>query len=99
MTSPRSLGPRQGVASAGSVAGERPPGADRLRWSVAEGGPQLGDLLSMGVTLATCLAAGLGLGWLGDHAFATTPALTLLGIALGIAAACVYAYKLFQRYM
>lgn len=66
---------------------------------MAADGPQLGDLLSMGLTLAGCLAVGFGLGWLGDRAFGVFPALTLVGLALGIAAACVYAYKLFQRYM
>lgn len=66
---------------------------------MAGGGPQLGDLLSMGVSLAGCLAVGFGLGWLGDRAFGTFPVVTLLGLALGIAAACGYAYELFQRYM
>lgn len=66
---------------------------------MAGGGPQLGDLLSMGVTFAGCLVVGFGLGWLGDHAFGTFPGLTLVGLALGIAGACVYAYKLIQRFM
>ena len=63
------------------------------------GGPELGDLLSMGITLAGCLVAGFGLGWLVDLPFGTFPAFALAGLALGVAAACFYAYKLFKRFM
>jgi len=63
------------------------------------GGPELGDLLSMGMTLAGCLVVGFGLGWLVDLPFDTFPAFALAGLALGIAAACFYTYKLFKRFM
>lgn len=66
---------------------------------MAGGGPDLGDLLSMGVTLALCLVAGFGLGWFADRAMGTTPAFALAGIAIGIVAACFYVYKQFQRFM
>lgn len=62
-------------------------------------GPDLGDLLSMGVSLAVCLVVGFGVGWLGDRMFGTSPALVLAGIALGVVMACAYVYKQFKRYL
>lgn len=62
-------------------------------------GPELGDLLSMGLTLAFCLVIGFGLGWLADLPFGTFPGFALAGLALGVVAACLYVYKLFKRYM
>jgi F0F1-type ATP synthase assembly protein I len=62
------------------------------------GGPQLGDLLSMGLSFATCVVAGFGLGWLVDLPLGTFPAGALAGLAVGIAAACVYIYKMFKRF-
>ena len=61
-------------------------------------GPELGDLLSMGLTLALCVIFGFGLGWLGDLATGTFPLLTMLGLALGVALATVYVVKQFKRY-
>ena len=61
-------------------------------------GPELGDLLSMGLTLALCVVAGFGLGWLGDLATGTFPLLAMLGLALGVAMAVVYVVKQFKRY-
>jgi F0F1-type ATP synthase assembly protein I len=65
---------------------------------VAGEGPELGDLLSMGVTLALCVAAGFGLGWLVDQAVGTFPVFALIGLLLGVGAASLYVYKLFKRY-
>ncbi len=62
-------------------------------------GPGLGDLLSMGMTLAMCLVAGFGLGWLVDLPLGTFPVFALVGLLLGVVAACLYTYKLFQRFM
>jgi F0F1-type ATP synthase assembly protein I len=61
-------------------------------------GPELGDLLSMGLTLALCVIMGFGLGWLGDLATGTFPLLAMLGLALGVALAVVYVVKQFKRY-
>jgi F0F1-type ATP synthase assembly protein I len=61
-------------------------------------GPELGDLLSMGLTLALCVILGFGLGWLGDLATGTFPLLAMLGLALGVALAVVYVVKQFKRY-
>jgi F0F1-type ATP synthase assembly protein I len=65
---------------------------------VAGGGPELGDLLTMGLTLALCVIVGFGLGWLGDLATGTFPLLAMVGLALGVALAAVYVVKQFRRY-
>ena len=65
---------------------------------MAGSGPELGDLLSMGLTLALCVIMGFGLGWLGDLATGTFPLLAMLGLALGVALATGYVVKQFKRY-
>ena len=65
---------------------------------MAGSGPELGDLLSMGLTLALCVVAGFGLGWLGDLATGTFPLLAMVGLALGVALAVVYVVKQFKRF-
>ena len=65
---------------------------------VSGNGPELGDLLSMGLTLATCVVAGFGLGWLVDLAFGTFPGFAMVGLAVGVVAASVYFYKVFKSY-
>ena len=65
---------------------------------MAGSGPELGDLLSMGLTLALCVVVGFGLGWLGDLATGTFPLLAMVGLALGVAMAVVYVVKQFKRY-
>ena len=62
------------------------------------GGPELGDLLSMGLTLATCVIVGFGLGWLVDLAFGSFPRVRAGRLAAGVVAASVYFYKMFKRY-
>lgn len=52
----------------------------------------------MGATLATCVVAGFGLGWLVDLSLGTFPGFALAGLAVGIVAACFYFYKVFKRY-
>ena len=44
------------------------------------------SVLSFGVFLPAALAAGVGLGWLGDRFFHTFPVLTALGALGGFAA-------------
>lgn len=61
-------------------------------------GPELGDLLSMGLTLALCVIVGFGLGWLGDLATGTFPLIAMVGLALGVVLATVYVVKQFKRY-
>ena len=66
--------------------------------AVASNGPKLGDLLSMGMTLALCVVVGFGLGWLGDLATGTFPLIAMIGLALGVVVAAVYVVKMFKRY-
>jgi F0F1-type ATP synthase assembly protein I len=47
------------------------------------------DLVGLGGMLAGAVVVGLVLGLLVDHAAGTSPAFTLVGIALGIAAGVV----------
>jgi F0F1-type ATP synthase assembly protein I len=65
---------------------------------VDSSGPELGDLLSMGLTLALCVIVGFGLGWLGDLATGTFPLIAMIGLALGVVLATVYVVKQFKRY-
>ena len=65
---------------------------------MAGSGPELGDLLSMGLTLALCVVLGFGLGWLGDLATGTFPLLAMVGLALGVVLATAYVVKQFKRY-
>ena len=65
---------------------------------MAGSGPELGDLLSMGLTLALCVIVGFGLGWLGDLATGTFPLLAMVGLALGVVLATAYVVKQFKRY-
>ena len=51
---------------------------------MAGSGPELGDLLSMGLTLALCVVVGFGLGGLGDLATGTFPLIAMVGLALGV---------------
>ncbi len=62
-------------------------------------GPDLSTLLSFGFTIAGCLVAGLGAGSLADRALDTLPVFTLVGLALGIVAACCYTYAKLQQYL
>lgn len=62
-------------------------------------GPEVGDLLSMGVSIALCLAAGFGLGWLVDLPLGTFPVFALVGLGLGIVAAVLFVVALFRRYL
>ena len=52
----------------------------------------------MGLTLALCVLAGFGLGWLGDLATGTFPLIAMIGLGLGVVAAAFYIVKLFKRY-
>lgn len=49
--------------------------------------PNLFDLLSMGIASAVCIGIGLGAGLLSDALLHTSPALTFVGLFLGVGAA------------
>lgn len=61
-------------------------------------GPELGELLSMGLTLALCVVVGFGLGWLLDLQLHTFPLAALAGLGLGVVGATVYVVKQFRRF-
>jgi F0F1-type ATP synthase assembly protein I len=61
-------------------------------------GPQLGDLLSMGAGMAGCVVAGFGLGWLVDWLLNSFPGFALVGLGLGIVAACWYVWSILKRF-
>jgi F0F1-type ATP synthase assembly protein I len=66
---------------------------------VSSEGPELGDLLGMGASIAGCLVVGFGLGWLADHLLGVFPVFALVGLLLGIIAACFYTYGQFKKFM
>jgi F0F1-type ATP synthase assembly protein I len=51
--------------------------------------PSMFDLLSMGIASAVCIGLGLGAGLLLDSLLHTSPALTFVGLFLGVGAAIV----------
>lgn len=57
----------------------------------------ISTLLTIGIVIALCLVAGLGLGWVLDAAVGTTPVFLLLGLLLGIVAACCYTVAEFRK--
>jgi F0F1-type ATP synthase assembly protein I len=63
-----------------------------------DGGPNLSTLLGFGVALAAILVVGLGLGWLVDAMLDSVPVFTMVGLALGVAGACVYVYVQFKKF-
>ncbi len=57
----------------------------------------LSALLSIGIVIALCLVAGLGLGWIIDSAVGTSPVFLLVGLLLGIVAAGCYTVAQFRK--
>ena len=62
-------------------------------------GPELGDLLGMGVAIAGCLVVGFGIGWIVDLNIGIFPVCALVGLLMGIVAACFYVYGIFKKFM
>jgi F0F1-type ATP synthase assembly protein I len=56
------------------------------------------SLLGMGGALALLLVVGLAVGWVIDKFAHTLPIFTLVGLAVGIAAAGRYAYVEFHKF-
>jgi F0F1-type ATP synthase assembly protein I len=54
-------------------------------------------LLGIGIVIALCLVAGLGLGWALDAAAGTSPVFLLLGLLLGVVAAGCYTVAQFRK--
>ncbi|MGH8607294.1 MAG: AtpZ/AtpI family protein [Gammaproteobacteria bacterium] len=55
--------------------------------------------MSFGLATATCLVAGLGLGWLVDLALDTLPVFLLVGLGLGIVATCLYVFYQIKSFL
>jgi len=53
----------------------------------------------MGASIAGCVVVGFGIGWLVDYALELFPVFALVGLLLGIIAACFYAYGQFKKFM
>jgi F0F1-type ATP synthase assembly protein I len=66
---------------------------------VPPGPPSLRDFLGVGSAIAVLVAGGMLLGWFIDSRADTVPVFALVGLAVGIAAACFYAYFKFRRFM
>jgi F0F1-type ATP synthase assembly protein I len=62
-------------------------------------GPEIGDLLGMGASIAGLLVIGFGCGWLVDRGIGSFPVGALVGLGLGIVAACFYVYGQFKKFM
>lgn len=62
-------------------------------------GPEPGDLLGMGASIAGLVVAGFGIGWLVDLVTGTFPVCALVGLLLGIIATCFYMYGQFKKFM
>lgn len=62
-------------------------------------GPELGDLLGMGASIAGLVVFGFGIGWLVDFASGKFPVFALVGLLLGIIAASFYMYGQFKKFM
>ena len=54
-------------------------------------------LLGIGIVVALCLVAGLGLGWLLDEAVDSSPVFLLVGLLLGVVAAGCYTVAQFRK--
>jgi F0F1-type ATP synthase assembly protein I len=55
--------------------------------------------LSMGLTAAVCVGAGVGLGLFVDSELGTGPAFLLVGLALGVALAALSVIKQIRTYL
>lgn len=64
--------------------------AEGLDWS---------SMLTMGLTAAGVVAAGIGLGWLVDALAGTFPIFLLVGILLGLVGAVAYMISKFRIYL
>jgi hypothetical protein len=92
--------------SSGSREGEWPSSCvaprhrlTRIETLVMEGkpSPSLMDLLSMGIASALAISTGLVGGLLLDNWLRTSPLLTFVGLALGVASAVVLTVRLARR--
>jgi F0F1-type ATP synthase assembly protein I len=55
--------------------------------------------LGMGTSIAACVAVGVGLGIWGDDTWHTSPALLVVGLVLGLAAAVASVVAQIRKYL
>jgi F0F1-type ATP synthase assembly protein I len=61
--------------------------------------PSPWTLVGVGTVVAVLVAGGLLLGYAADSHEHTLPLYTFVGLAVGIIAACCYAYARFRKFM
>ncbi|HSV67715.1 MAG TPA: AtpZ/AtpI family protein [Mycobacteriales bacterium] len=66
---------------------------------MAGNGLDRSKLLGVGSAIALCLLGGMALGWFVDGRLHTFPVFVLVGLALGIAGGCVYAYVEIREFL
>jgi F0F1-type ATP synthase assembly protein I len=57
------------------------------------------ELIGVGSAIAVLVAGGMLLGWFIDSQVGTLPLFAFVGLAVGITAACFYAYAKFRKFM
>ncbi|MCL4422952.1 MAG: AtpZ/AtpI family protein [Actinobacteria bacterium] len=62
-------------------------------------GPDFSVLLGMGITVAACVALGVGLGLVADAHWHTGPLWTLVGLGAGVCLAAFAVYGEFRKYL
>ena len=78
------------------------PAADRGQPASPRGDQQLPGLVtlaSLGVSIAICVAGGVGLGIYLDDTTHRSPLFTLLGLALGLVLAVAVAYVQIKKFL
>jgi F0F1-type ATP synthase assembly protein I len=65
---------------------------------VADETPGWSTLLGIGLTTAVILVACFAIGWVLDRAMDTSPAMVLVGLAVGIVAGGVYTVQQMRRF-
>jgi F0F1-type ATP synthase assembly protein I len=66
---------------------------------MAREGLGLSELLGLGAGIAALLVVSMALGWLVDWLVGSSPVFVLVGLGLGIVAACVYTVVEFRKYL
>jgi F0F1-type ATP synthase assembly protein I len=65
----------------------------------SQDGPSWNQLLGLGFSIAALVVVGTALGWFVDTRLHTFPTFVLVGVALGISTAVLYAYAQFRKFL
>jgi F0F1-type ATP synthase assembly protein I len=66
---------------------------------MSQNGPSWNQLLGLGFSIAALVVGFTALGWFVDTRLTTFPTFVLVGVALGITAAVLYAYSQFRKFL